>query len=82
MINGENAPFRNDDEDETDEAVAGDDGGADRDNGQQKVERDMEKRTECVATFAYENIVSHAEIIAYPGKLCGKWKWWGGRSVL
>lgn len=34
MVDGEDAPFRNDDEDKANEITAGDDGRADRDDGE------------------------------------------------
>ena len=67
MIDGEDSPFGNQDEDETDDTVAGDDGDTDGGDGQQKVEQDMEERTEGVAAFANENIICHGFIIAEKG---------------
>ncbi len=64
MINGENAPFRDNNENKANKGVAGDNRGTDRDDGEQKVEQDMQKRTESVAAFANKNVVSHGLIIA------------------
>lgn len=44
MVDSKNAPFRDDDEHETDDAVPRNNGRADRNNGEQKVENDMHKR--------------------------------------
>lgn len=67
VVDGENPPFGNQDEDEADDTVAGDDGDADGGDGQQEVEQDMKERTESVAAFANENEICHGFIIAEKG---------------
>lgn len=63
VVNGENTPFRNDDEDETDDVAAGDNGRADRDDGKEKIQDDMHQRTDCVAAFANKNIIGHMGLL-------------------
>lgn len=63
MVDGKNAPFRGEDKNKTDDAVAGDDSGADRDDREEEVEDNMHERTQGVAAFANKNIICHEIII-------------------
>lgn len=64
VVDGKDAPFRSENEDEADDAVAGDDGSADRDDREEKVENNVHERAQGVAAFANENIICHRIIIA------------------
>ena len=64
VVDGKNAPLGDEDEDEADDAVAGEDGDADRGDSQQEVEEGVEEGTERIATFANKNIICHGFIIA------------------
>lgn len=67
VVDGKDAPFRDDDEDKADDVAAGNDGGADGDDSKQEVQDDVHKRADCIATFANENIIGH---IVYYNKNC------------
>ncbi len=63
MVDGEDAPFGDDDENEADDAVAGQESGADGADRKQEVEKNMNKGAQRIAAFADKNIICHIFII-------------------
>lgn len=59
MVDGKNTPFRNDNEDKSDDVAASNDSDADGNHSESKIKEDMHERTEEVTTFADENIICH-----------------------